>query len=147
VNRILIVGYGNTLRGDDAAGVAAAQMIETEATGVDVITLHAPGPELAETLTRYDTVIFMDASAAARTVTVRNISAPPHEPTPATHALTPEALIALSRTLYGTACTQCWLVEIPASDFALREGLSPGTTAAVLEATQQVLSLRDIRRR
>ncbi len=74
MNRTLIIGFGNTLRGDDAAGVAAAALLTPQADGCDVLTLQTPGPELAETLARYETIIFMDASTVAGDVTVRDIS-------------------------------------------------------------------------
>jgi hydrogenase maturation protease len=144
VSRTLVIGYGNTLRGDDAAGAAAAALLAPQADGCDVLTLQAPGPELAETLTHYETIIFLDASAVAETVTVRDLSGPAGLPGNNSHALNPGALVTMCRQLYETSPRQCWLVEIPASDFSLREGLSDGTAAAVREAARTALSLSRI---
>ena len=48
--KALIIGYGNTLRGDDAVGQAAAQALAGEAAiaGAETIACHQLTPELAE---------------------------------------------------------------------------------------------------
>lgn len=141
MNRTLIIGYGNTLRGDDAAGVAAATLLAPKAEGCDVLILQAPAPELAETLAHYETVIFMDASTGAGNVAVRNLSDAAESPAGGSHALDPGTLVSMCRHLFETSPRRCWLVEIPASDFSLREGLSAETSAAVREAARTALSL------
>lgn len=78
--RVLIIGYGNPLRGDDRLGwVVAAQLGEQlgEQHGT-VRTLHQLVPELAEELARYDVAMFVDASATQEpgSVRIRELSVP-----------------------------------------------------------------------
>lgn len=64
---VWVVGYGNTLRGDDAAGVLAAEAIEAlDLDGVEVLTCHQLTPEMAEKLATMQSVIFIDAEEENR---------------------------------------------------------------------------------
>jgi hydrogenase maturation protease len=130
----LVIGYGNTLRGDDGAGVRAAELVRDRVEGVDVLTIHELQPDLAETVAGRDTVIFLDADAGAGTlVCVRLEPGTATEEPLRSHLLTPPQVLALCRILYGRAPGEAWLVGIPAEDFAFRETLS-GRTAASLDA-------------
>jgi hydrogenase maturation protease len=66
---LLVIGYGNTLRGDDAIGPLAVQELEdeNEFSDVEFLTCHQLAPEVAEHLSRAGAVLFIDASAAAPT--------------------------------------------------------------------------------
>ena len=61
----LVIGYGNTLRGDDAVGQVVARALAGEAAieGVEVIACHQLMPELAECIDAADLVVFIDAAA------------------------------------------------------------------------------------
>jgi hypothetical protein len=50
--QVLIVGYGNPLRGDDGLGWRAAERLRTviQDAGVEILALHQLTPELMETL-------------------------------------------------------------------------------------------------
>src|SRR5947208_15429626 len=75
---ILVVGYGNELRGDDAAGPRIAR--EVAAWGlpqVRTLAAHQLTPELAAELAHADAAIFVDAyltDAAAANVYLRPIA-------------------------------------------------------------------------
>src|SRR5512136_1175751 len=62
--RILVVGYGNPLRGDDGAGWQAAERLEAllPPAQVNVLIRHQLTPELAEPSSRAELVILIDAS-------------------------------------------------------------------------------------
>src|SRR5690349_6241379 len=62
--RVLIVGYGNPLRGDDAFGFLAAEKLRSEivSADVEVLALHQLVPELMEPVSRAELAIFIDAS-------------------------------------------------------------------------------------
>lgn len=142
-NHTLIIGWGNDLRGDDAAGREAARRIAGEDwPGVDVVELHQLTPECALRLADYGQVLFIDAQPAgvAPEVTVRAIAAPAALPARhSVHRVTPEYLLALAAGLYG-AHPRAWLVGIPAHDFDVGETLSAATRAGVcaaLEACRQ----------
>lgn len=137
----LVIGCGNTIRGDDAAGIRAAQLVGAEEPGVDVVTVHGPVPDLAERCAGRPQVFFLDASTEAAGVTLRRVEAPADFTPPGTHSVTPEAIAGLSRLLYGKPPEEFWVVEIPASDFSFGEQLSVRTAQAVREAAGRVRAL------
>lgn len=126
MNRILVIGYGNELRGDDGLGPKLASAIdELRLPGVKVVVTHQLTPELSDPISRAEYVVFIDASMdAAQGVQVR-----PLEPTtigglPAiAHAADPSALLALARELFGFA-PPGWLITIPAADMGFGDSLS-----------------------
>jgi hydrogenase maturation protease len=125
VKRVLVIGYGNPLRGDDGLGPRLASAIDQLAfPGVDVLVCHQLTPELAEPISRADAVIFIDARVQGDPgVQLQRIEAE----TPGafrTHASDPAALLALARALYGTAPAGWWLT-LPAVEFGFGEKLSP----------------------
>ena len=63
--RLLIVAYGNPLRSDDGvAWRAAAALPETFLPEeAEIVTVHQLGPELAESASRSECVIFVDAAS------------------------------------------------------------------------------------
>lgn len=122
---ILIIGYGNDLRSDDAVGKIASQTISSwQLPNVDTLTLHQLTPELAENIAKVDRVIFIDAYPASENCPVR---VEPLEmaatKTSIDHASNPRSLLALVQTLYKRA-PQAWLVTIPAVNFELGEEIS-----------------------
>src|SRR4029079_16715395 len=64
--RLLIIGYGNRLRGDDAAGYLAAESLRTLliAPDIEILAVHQLTPELAEPIAVAGRVIFLDAAAS-----------------------------------------------------------------------------------
>ncbi len=128
----LVIGYGNTLRGDDGAGVHAAELVRKQIAGIDVLTVHELQPELAETIAERETVIFIDASAGTNILFCAQIGfGIPIDPL-RSHMLTPTQLMLLCLRLYGRAPETAYLIGIPASDFAFGESLS-AKTASFLE--------------
>lgn len=133
MNQILVIGYGNTLRGDDGAGVAAAKRIARRFPQVDVMTVHQLQPELAETITWYNTVFFVDASVSACDIEMTPL-APEQDPRPpGTHATTPAMLVALSTELYNRRPDDVFLCAVPARACGHGEAFSPLTAQKVEE--------------
>jgi hydrogenase maturation protease len=135
---VLVIGYGNDLRGDDGAGPCVAMAIGAlELPGVAAVTARQLTPELAEPLAHADLAVFVDAGAGACSVEVRELfpaslgpfrQARSEEAFPALvsslgHTGDPAGLLALTRALYGAA-PQAWLVTLPALSFELGAGLS-----------------------
>jgi hydrogenase maturation protease len=139
----LVIGCGNTIRGDDAAGIRAAEAVGRARAEVDVLTVHGPVPDLAEQCAGRPLVVFVDASTRAGRVVVRRAVGTGEFTPPGTHSLTPEAIAELSRILYGEGPGEFWIVEIPAADFSFGEALSARTGQAVREATTRMLRLLD----
>lgn len=132
--RILVIGYGNTLRGDDALGCVVAERMEQrfDPSCVRVLTCHQLTPELAEPISKVDLVIFVDACAArpAGDVDCRRV-VPEEQTSPGLdhHAL-PGQLLALSKRLYGQVPAAC-IFSVGGESWELGTSLSPAIQAAI----------------
>jgi len=107
VSEILIIGYGNLLRGDDGVGCHAAHALEEafrKDAEVEVIASQQLTPEMAEDVSRSGFVLFLDASYGEAPGTIRRAGVAP-EPGPAgfSHSLTPSSLLTAAEQLYGDA--------------------------------------------
>ena len=130
---ILVIGYGNTLRRDDGAGVRLAERLAGGSLrfSVRVETAHQLAPEMAPTIAEPDVeaIVFVDASAAVDEVMLSRIE--PVELSPALgHHLTPPVLMVYADRLYGRT-PPAWLMSLPASDFEHGEMLSESCEAGV----------------
>ena len=103
-----MIGYGNPLREDDGVGWAAVELLEQAPPDerVRAHACHQLTPELAEPVSAAGTVLFIDARAGgvAGQVEIREVEPDAGTPPGLTHALSPGALLALARELYG-ACS------------------------------------------
>jgi hydrogenase maturation protease len=135
----LIVGYGNDLRGDDAAGrQVAARLLSLGLPGVEVRSLHQLVPELAAELGDRR-VIFVDAAMDTARIDVRRLDLQPPAWT-TTHVLDPEAVLGLAAALDALPA-EAFIVRLPAVSLGLGEGLSPTSTRAVDDAVEQIVAL------
>lgn len=104
---LLIIGYGNPLRCDDAVGWLAADRLLEHYDGddrVEVIPCQQLTPELAPRLAEAQAALFLDASATGAPGTLtRQALAPPDDTTLELHDLDPQALLGLAKQLYGHA--------------------------------------------
>jgi len=139
--RTLVIGYGNSLRGDDGAGPYIASRLGAGAKrlGADAIACHQLTPELAEPISQAQQVIFVDAHAG---VPPGQIAIEPVRPrlSAAIHRFEPETLLAWSQQLYGRA-PEAILIGIGGESFDLGEGLSPQARRAVREALRAIRKL------
>ena len=121
----LVIGYGNPLRGDDGFGYRAAERIR------GAMAVHQLTPELMEPIARADRVLFLDATAEGVPGEMRRRRVEPAASGQAfTHHITPEALLAGARTLYGRA-PEATIITVCGADFSLSETLSPVVQAAL----------------
>jgi hydrogenase maturation protease len=136
--RRLVIGLGNPLRGDDAAGPAVARRIAADRLpGVRVIEAAGLLPELAADLAAAGRVIFVDAAADATAVAAQAIE--PRAGHALDHALRPATLLALAQLAFGHA-PPAVLVTLPARDFGLGRPLSRATRRALPAAERAVRS-------
>jgi hydrogenase maturation protease len=138
--RILVIGYGNTLRGDDGFGPLAADLLAARALpDVEVITPHQLGPEMALDLCATDIAVFLDAAEggepgrlAAASIEARGLS-----PSAVSHRLDPGGLLALTRAVYGKA-PAAMLVTATAAHFEHGEEISAEVRAAAQKAAEVI---------
>lgn len=143
--KVLIIGYGNMLRGDDGAGQTVATRVaalETLPAGVEVLARHQLLPELMELIGRSDRVIFVDAAAGPEPGRVQSAAVTPVDLADPnfTHFFTPENLLTYAGVLYGR-CPPATLVTITGRSFGFVERLSPEVETAVDEAVALVVRL------
>ncbi len=141
MNRTLVIGYGNTLRRDDAAGVYAAEMIERRYPGVQCVTAPQLTPDMAVTLAHYRTVVFIDASVNAPELRVTRLKARAAAGEIDFHSVTPQMLLDASSDLYGVVPRETIQIEIPASDFTMGELPSPKVREIVEQCVEQFPTL------
>lgn len=133
---LLVIGYGNSLRGDDGAGPEAARRLR--ARGISAVVVHQLVPELAERIAAVRTVIFLDADLTMPPggISVKRL----HDVASSMeHQASPAALVRLAHDAYG-ALPDAWLVAIGGSNFELGEGLSDSAERAVALAIEAVLN-------
>ncbi len=131
MKQTLVIGYGNTLRRDDAAGIYAAELIEQRYPGVMCLTAPQLTPDMAVTLAHYRTVVFIDASITAKELRVTKLKTKKSDVEYSSHSMTPQMLLDASNDLYGVVPRDTIQIEIPASDFTLGELPSPDVRAIV----------------
>jgi hydrogenase maturation protease len=125
--KILVIGYGNTLRGDDSVGYQVAETVaEWQIPRVRSLAVQQLLPELAEAIAEVDTVIFVDAILVGDS-TSAEIGFEPlsseGDSTMRTHSFSPQSLLSLSQKLYE-ANPIGYLLTIPVIDFTLGNPLS-----------------------
>jgi hydrogenase maturation protease len=139
---ILVIGYGNDLRGDDAAGRTAADRVAAWGhPAVRVLSLHQLTPELADPLAAAERAIFLDAHLAAddAAVRVRRIH-PASDDTGRAHTNEPARVLRLAETAFGRS-PEAWWITIPAAEFGFGAPLSPLTDRGITDALMAVAPL------
>jgi hydrogenase maturation protease len=106
--KILVIGYGNPLRGDDSFGHRAVEALKSEVRGseVEFVDCQQLTPELAEQVSKADLVLFVDADMDGVAGTIHSHRIEPSggkQIDSLVHHLDPCALLALSKALYKKA--------------------------------------------
>jgi hydrogenase maturation protease len=142
--RILVIGYGNPSRGDDAFGQLAAERIRGLVPQPDVQTLclHQLVPELMEDLSQADLAIFIDAAASGEpgSLTRRDISPQCGTRAAFTHHATPESLLSGAQALYGRSA-EAVMFSLAAGDFSFGAELSPAVAEKMEAVVESVVRL------
>lgn len=138
---LLVIGYGNTLRGDDGVGPRVAEAVGAlRLPGVSTLTCQQLSPEHAAPISLAETVIFVDAAVDAPTeVQLRRLE-PSDTSQLMAHAADPRTMLALSRDVFGHA-PQAWWLTIPAVNLEFGEELTPGAQHGMNDAVKKIQSL------
>jgi hydrogenase maturation protease len=140
---VLVIGYGNVLRGDDGAGPAAAEKLRDCLPGktAEVLAVHQLLPELVEPLRRSQLAIFIDADwnippghVEKRSLDIRSDGA-----SAIGHHQSPENLLKMAQELYGHA-PRALLFHVGASEFGYHQGLSRPVRVAVAQLVREVVA-------
>jgi hydrogenase maturation protease len=144
MSRILIIGYGNSLRGDDGFGPALAQRLQDEFqdhADIEIIAGHQLTLEFAEPISRAQRVVFIDAAIGE---TPGEIAFQKIEPAPDaltqrlsprfTHHLSPPTLLAYTQLLYKAHPSEAFLLSVTGKNFGYSEALSEPVENAMRRA-------------
>jgi len=151
---ILIVAYGNPLRSDDGVAFHLADALESNfaPSEVEILRLHQLAPEVAETVSRFACVIFVDAaepspvagsdSRAPGEIRVETLTA---ESEPASnarfsHAVSPTSVLRLASRLFGSS-PSAFVVTMTAESFGPGESLSPAVASALPALVRRIQEL------
>ncbi|HTR47751.1 MAG TPA: hydrogenase maturation protease [Verrucomicrobiae bacterium] len=145
--RVLIVAYGNPLRADDGVACRAADQLLQSLPDSEIQCFHQLGPELAEAITHFERVIFLDAAFPTEGMKPGDIRIQPLLPnTNATdqsrfsHVVTPQTVVTLASSLYHVD-VKADLITVTGQTFDHGDRLSDAVAAALPNLVAKVEQL------
>ena len=153
----IVIGYGNIDRADDGAAYEiinslrthfGQKKLEDDDTGMDdlgaepdSVFLSQLVPEIMETLTGYDRIIFVDAHVGDELDELSCVRVmPEYVSSSFTHHMMPASLLAFLHTLYRHE-PECHLVSVRGYDFDFKRSLSPKVSANIKPAVEKIIQL------
>jgi hydrogenase maturation protease len=141
----LAIGYGNTLRGDDAVGRRVVDALEASRDDFDFLAKHLEcvfveclTPELAEPVSASSGVIFVDAREGGVPGDVRlEDVVEAHGGMASSHGLEPAVLLGIAGRLHGRR-PRAVLLTVAGESFELSEDLSAAVAGAIPEVVRLV---------
>lgn len=124
---LLVLGWGNPSRGDDALGPWLVDALAQHAAAtlppgrVECLTDFQLQVEHALDLIGRERVLLVDAALGLDAPFVLRTPQARRDPVPCSHALQPEAVLQVYRTLQGTEPPPCTLLALRARRFGLGE--------------------------
>lgn len=141
---VLIIGYGNTMRGDDGFGPYVASLLAEHVQEPDVLILMPQQltPDLAAQVAVSCMTIFIDARVGHTPGQIHHsLPCVPERAAPTfQHHITPEVLAGVSLALYGVV-PDMHLFTAEAATFDVQQGLSPELQDSARNVVEQILSL------
>src|SRR5262249_55611359 len=136
---ILVIGYGNELRGDDGLGPRVAEAIAAaNYSDVRVRTVFQLVPELSADLAEVGMAVFVDAWADSGRTTVELVRVEAEEIADwSTHRPDPRILLTLAQAVYGRT-PEAWWLMVPGRNFGFGEGLSPRAEENLCQAMARI---------
>jgi hydrogenase maturation protease len=138
---LLVIGYGNELRSDDAVGPKTAEAVEGwQLPGIRSLACHQLTPELTVPISAAQCVVFVDATVDATDTVAMRPLAPAGPDQVMTHAADPRLLLRMAKDLFNR-CPPAFLLTIPIENLALGEGLSTSAREGIQSALNLIRSL------
>jgi hydrogenase maturation protease len=143
--KVLILGWGNPLRGDDGVAWRAAEQIgrALEGSEATVRVAHQLLPEFAAEIDEADVVIFVDAACdngPFGKVRFDRVEPRCSESAAFSHQMDPPALLGMAQALYGSHA-EAYFFTVSGRSFAYGEELSPEVQAALPELLARIRSV------
>ncbi|WP_019498417.1 hydrogenase maturation protease [Pseudanabaena sp. PCC 6802] len=151
--KVIAIGYGNTLRSDDGAGQKVAEIVDNwNLPQVRAIATHQLTPECAASIAESELAIFVDVYPVAEqpgmaeenAIRVIHIHPSTYRHCSTNegfgHTTDPHSLLCLAEVVYGHA-PPAWWILIPALNFEFGDRLSPLTTEGIDQALQKITEI------
>jgi hydrogenase maturation protease len=140
--QMLVIGYGNSLRSDDGAGVRVAEAVAAQGLpGVMALAVHQLTPELAERLADVELAVFVDARVGGDGLEAAISPVEPSSPLcPNGHLSDPRSLLALARWLYGHS-PRAWLLTVPGVQFSIDAEISETAARGIDRAVERIAQM------
>jgi hydrogenase maturation protease len=140
--KILLFGYGNPGRGDDALGPELMSRIEEmQFAGVECQNDMQLQVEHVTDLNSCDQVLFIDADMSCAEPFDFSETGPARDDSYTSHAMSPSALLHAYRMVYCKEAPPAYLLRIRGYDFGLGDPLSDKASANLQAATKRVIEL------
>jgi len=133
---VLLFGYGNLSRGDDALGPLLLEYAEThcDLDAIEILTDFQLQIEHALDLENRDLVLFVDASVACANAFDFAVLEPARDKSYTTHAMSPAAVLDVYQSIKKQMPPPCFLLSIKAKQFELGDGLSANAENNLVDA-------------
>lgn len=146
---VLLFGYGNLSRGDDALGPLLLEYAEIhcDLDAIELLTDFQLQIEHALDLENRNLVLFVDASVACVDAFDFSVLEPARDKSYTTHAMSPAAVLDVYQSIKKQTPPPCFLLSIKAEKFELGDGLSANAKTNLVEAcsfTGRLLSNPDV---
>jgi hydrogenase maturation protease len=140
---VLLFGYGNLSRGDDALGPLLLEYIEShcQLDAVEILSDYQLQIEHALDLENRDMVMFVDASVACTNAFDFAVLEPAKDESYTTHAMSPAAVLNVYQSIKNNVPPPSFLLSIKAEKFELGEGLSVNAQNNLIQACEFISHL------
>lgn len=138
VKPVLVFGYGNLSRGDDALGPLLLQYIENivNLDDIEILTDFQLQIEHALDLVGRELVLFVDASVPCTGAFDFTELIPAKDNSYTTHAMNPSAVLSVVQDISKQPPPPCFLLSIKGEQFELGEDLSTSAKSNLEQANR-----------
>jgi hydrogenase maturation protease len=138
LNPVLLFGYGNLSRGDDALGPLLLEFVEGNFNldTIEILTDFQLQIEHALDLENRELVLFVDASVSCVSAFDFAVLTPARDKSYTTHAMSPAAVLDVYQEIKKQTPPPCFLLSIKGEKFELGEGLSANAEQHLAQACQ-----------
>ena len=138
VKPVLLFGYGNLSRGDDALGPLLLEYVEShcDLEAIETLSDFQLQIEHALDLENRSLVLFVDASVSCISAFDFAMLTPARDKSYTTHAMSPAAVLDVYQSIKKQTPPPCFLLSIKGEKFELGEGLSANAEQHLTQACQ-----------
>lgn len=147
---IIIVGIGNSFRGDDAAGWAVIDGLkETAGSAIELVKLRGDIAELLDIFARHKSVYLVDACSSNgpagswQRIDAQQQALPPENTQTSTHGFSVGQAVALAKNL-DQLPNKLILYAITGDNYSITSTLSPAVAKSIDSVILAILNEEDI---